>query len=90
MYQDLIQTNEMNFLGMDLSKTALDVVGENFLGHSYLALIVVVLVSSRSTKQIRAATPARRSTSAGNDHAHLAVDAPVFSFTMPPPLSSTS
>ena len=34
MYQDLIETNEMNFLGMDLSKTALDVVGENFLGHS--------------------------------------------------------
>ena len=36
---------------MDLSKTALDVVGENFLGAlPYLALIVVVLVSSLCNK----------------------------------------
>ena len=64
MYQDLIETNEMNFLGMDLSKTALDVVGENFLGAlPYLALIVVVLVSSLvQQSRSEAATLARRST----------------------------
>ena len=64
MYQDLIETNEMNFLGMDLSKTALDVVGENFLGAlPYLALIVVVLVSSLvQQSRSEAATLAPRST----------------------------
>ena len=78
MYQDLIETNEMNFLGMDLSKTALDVVGENFLGAlPYLALIVVVLVSSLvQQSRSEAATLAPDQPSAGNDHAHLAVDAP--------------
>ncbi|MGB0499918.1 MAG: membrane protein insertase YidC [Acidimicrobiales bacterium] len=86
MYQDLIQTNEMNFLGMDLSKTALDVVGENFLGAlPYFALIVVVLVSSLvQQKQIRG-----RSTGAQiNPQQEMIMRIlpwmlPVFSFTMP-------
>ena len=86
MYQDLIETNEMNFLGMDLSKTALDVVGENFLGAlPYFALIVVVLVSSLvQQKQIRG-----RNTGAQiNPQQEMIMRIlpwmlPVFSFTMP-------
>ncbi|NDH88012.1 MAG: hypothetical protein EBY61_05165 [Actinobacteria bacterium] len=86
MYLDLIQTNEMNFLGMDLSKTALDVAGENFLGAlPYLALIVVVLVSSLvQQRQIRG-----RNTGAQiNPQQEMIMRIlpwmlPVFSFTMP-------
>jgi YidC/Oxa1 family membrane protein insertase len=86
MFQDLIQTDEMNFLGMDLSKTALDVVGDNFLGAlPYFALIVVVLVSSLvQQKQIRG-----RNTGAQiNPQQEMIMRIlpwmlPVFSFTMP-------
>jgi len=86
MYQDLIETNEMNFLGMDLSKTALDVVGQDFLGAlPYFALIVVVLVSSLvQQKQIRG-----RNTGAQiNPQQEMIMRIlpwmlPVFSFTMP-------
>ena len=55
MYQDLVQTTEMNFLGMDLSKTALDVAGANLINAlPYFVLIVIVLVSSLyQQRQIR-------------------------------------
>ena len=86
MYQDLIQTNEMNFLGMDLSKTALDVAGSDLVAAlPYFALIVIVLISSLiQQKQIRG-----RNTGAQiNPQQEMIMRIlpwmlPVFSFTMP-------
>ncbi len=86
MFIDLTQTNEMNFLGMDLSKTALDVAGSNIVDAlPYFILIAVVLVSSLyQQKQIRG-----RNTGAQiNPQQEMIMRIlpwmlPVFSFTMP-------
>ncbi|MEM9201572.1 MAG: YidC/Oxa1 family membrane protein insertase [Actinomycetota bacterium] len=86
MYLDLTQTNEMNFLGMDLSKTALDVAGSNLIDAlPYFVLIVIVLVSSLyQQKQIRG-----RNTGAQiNPQQEMIMKIlpwmlPVFSLTMP-------
>ena len=86
MFVDLTQTNEMNFLGMDLSKTALDVAGANLVDAlPYFVLILVVLVSSLfQQKQIRG-----RNTGAQiNPQQEMIMRIlpwmlPVFSFTMP-------
>lgn len=86
MYQDLVQTNEMNFLGMDLSKTALDVASVDVVGAlPYFALILVVLVSSLyQQKQIRG----RNTGAQVNPQQEMIMRIlpwmlPVFSFTMP-------
>ena len=86
MYQDLVQTTEMNFLGMDLSKTALDVAGANLVDAlPYFVLIVIVLVSSLyQQRQIRG-----RNTGAQiNPQQEMIMKIlpwmlPVFSLTMP-------
>ena len=86
MYLDLTQTNEMNFLGMDLSKTALDVAGANLVDAlPYFVLILVVLVSSLyQQRQIRG-----RNTGAQiNPQQEMIMKIlpwmlPVFSLTMP-------
>ncbi len=86
MYADLTQTNEMNFLGMDLAKTPLDVAGSNLVeALPYFALIAVVLVSSLyQQKQIRG----RNSGAQINPQQEMIMRIlpwmlPVFSFTMP-------
>lgn len=86
MFIDLTQTNEMNFLGMDLSKTALDVAGASIVDAlPYFVLIVVVLISSLyQQRQIRG-----RNTGAQiNPQQEMIMKIlpwmlPVFSLTMP-------
>ena len=86
MFIDLTQTNEMNFLGMDLSKTALDVAGSSIIDAlPYFVLILVVLVSSLyQQKQIRG----RNTGATINPQQEMIMRIlpwmlPVFSFTMP-------
>ncbi|MEM9466484.1 MAG: YidC/Oxa1 family membrane protein insertase [Actinomycetota bacterium] len=86
MYADLVQTTEMNFLGMDLSKTALDVAGSNIIDAlPYFVLIVVVLVSSLyQQRQIRG----RNTGAPVNPQQEMIMRIlpwmlPVFSLTMP-------
>jgi YidC/Oxa1 family membrane protein insertase len=86
MFADLTQTNEMNFLGMDLSKTALDVAGVSIVDAlPYFVLIIVVLISSLyQQRQIRG----RNSGAQINPQQEMIMKIlpwmlPVFSFTMP-------
>ena len=86
MYMDLTQTNEMNFLGMDLSKAAIEVAGESLVSAlPYFVLIVVVLISSLyQQRQIRG----RNSGAQINPQQEMIMKIlpwmlPVFSLTMP-------
>lgn len=86
MYEDLVQTNEMNFLGMDLSKAALEVAGDSFVSAlPYFVLIVIVLVSSLyQQRQIRG----RNTGAQMNPQQEVIMKVlpwmlPVFSLTMP-------